>query len=92
MKLTVRYMAQARDAVGFAQEELDVDGGISVHDLVVRLARQHGAAFRAMALDASGCPHPSLLVVIGDEQVRPGDRRTIREGESVTLLAPISGG
>jgi molybdopterin converting factor small subunit len=92
MKVTVKYSAQARAATGLSSEELDLDEPTSVHDLVVRLSRQHGSAFRRLALDANGCPHPSLLIAIGDEQVRPNAPRKIAQGETVTILAPISGG
>jgi len=92
MKVTVKYSAQVRLATGLASEEVDLDEPTSVHDLVVRLSRQHGTAFRRLALDANGCPHPSLLVVIGDDQVRPGDHRKVTSGDEVTIMSPISGG
>ena len=92
MKVTVKYLAQAREAAGRGSEEVELDGAVTVHDLIVRLARQHGSAFSRMALDGSGCPHPSLLVIIGDEQVRPGDARKLTAGETITIMTPISGG
>ncbi|MBI3855834.1 MAG: MoaD/ThiS family protein [Planctomycetes bacterium] len=92
MKVTVKYAAQARVATGLSSEELDLDEPTTIHDLVVRLARQHGSAFRRLALDANGCPHPSLLVAVGDDQVRPGDHRKVAAGETVTIITPISGG
>jgi molybdopterin converting factor small subunit len=92
MKVTVRYSAQARAATGLSSEEIELDEPTTVHDLVVRLSRQHGSAFRRLALDANGCPHPSLLVAIGDDQVRPGDHRRLAQGETVTIITPISGG
>lgn len=92
MKVTVKYAAQARTAVGMTSEDVELDGPLTVHDLIVRLARQHGAAFRRIALDANGCPHPSLVVAIGDEQVRSGDHRRVTAGETITILTPISGG
>lgn len=92
MKVTVKYLAQAREAVGRGTEELELEEMTTVHDFIVRLARQHGSAFARMALDGAGCPHASLLVMIGDEQVRPGAARKIGAGETVTIMAPISGG
>jgi MoaD family protein len=92
MKITVRYLAQAREAAGRAVEEIELDGPTTVHDLIVRLARQHGSAFSRMALDGAGCPHPSLLVVIGDDQVRSGEARKLGPGDTITLMTPISGG
>lgn len=92
MKITVKYSAQARIATGRGSEEIDLDEPTTVHDLVIRLARQHGTAFRRLALDANGCPHPSLLVAIGDDQVRPSDHRKLASGEVVSIIPPISGG
>ncbi len=92
MKVTVRYTAQAREAVGTASETIELDGPVTVHDLVVRLARQHGSAFRRLALDEKGCPHAALLVVLGDEQVRSSDPRALADGDTVTIMSPISGG
>jgi molybdopterin converting factor small subunit len=92
MKVTVKYGAQARVATGISIEEVDLDEPLTIHDLVIRLARQHGTAFRRLALDANGCPHPSLLVAIGDDQVRAGDHRKVASSETVTILTPISGG
>ncbi|HVE42320.1 MAG TPA: MoaD/ThiS family protein [Planctomycetota bacterium] len=92
MKVTVKYAAQARVATGLASEEVELDEPTTIHDLVIRLARQHGSAFRRLALDANGCPHPSLLVAIGDDQVRSGDHRKVASGETVTIITPISGG
>ena len=92
MKVTVKYAAQARVATGLSSEEVDLDEPTTIHDLVIRLARQHGSAFRRLALDANGSPHPSLLVAIGDDQVRSGDHRKVAAGETVTIITPISGG
>lgn len=92
MKVTVKYSAQARAATGLGAEEIELDEPITVHDLVLRLSRQHGTAFARLALDANGCPHPSLLIAIGDEQVRPHDSRKVAHGETITILTPISGG
>jgi molybdopterin converting factor small subunit len=92
MKVFVKYSAQAREATGLGVEEIELDEPITVHDLVLRLSRQHGSAFARLALDANGCPHPSLLLAIGDEQIRPHDSRKVAHGETVTILTPISGG
>jgi molybdopterin converting factor small subunit len=92
MRVTVRYAGQARTATGLDQESVELDGPLSIHDLIQRLARQHGTAFQKLALDEHGCPHPALLVAIGDEQVRSGDHRPLAAGDVLTLLTPISGG
>ena len=92
MKVTVKYAAQARVATGIPSEEVELDGPLTIEDLIVRLAGRHGSAFQRLALDGQGRPHPSLMLVIGDDQVRPGDRRRVASGETITILTPISGG
>ena len=92
MKVTVKYAAQARVATGLSSEVVELDEPTTIHDLVIRLARQHGTAFRRLALDANGCPHPSLLVAIGDDQVRASDHRKVAAGEIITIITPIAGG
>lgn len=92
MKLTVRFAAQAREAAGAAQVTVDLDGAATVRDLVLALAARHGEPLRKLLLKAEGTPHPSLLVFVGDEQVRVDDPRALRAGDTVCVMTPISGG
>ncbi len=92
MNVTVKYMAQAREAAGRSSEQVRLDGPTTVRELLLRLAHAHGERFASMALDERGCPHPSLLVVVGDDQVRWDDARGLAPGETVTIMTPIAGG
>src|SRR6185503_11265635 len=49
MKVTVKYAAQARVATGLSHEVVELDEPTTIHDLIIRLARQHGSAFRRFA-------------------------------------------
>ena len=49
-------------------------------------------ALRPLLLRADGSPRPSLLVVVGDEQVRVDDPRPLKAGDVVTVMTPIAGG
>jgi molybdopterin converting factor small subunit len=92
MKITVQYSAQARVAAGRSSETVELPDSETIRDLVVRLGRQHGEAMRRLLLKADGSPHPSLLVFVADEQVRPDEQRALRSGEVVSIMTPISGG
>lgn len=92
MRVTVRYSAQAREAAGTAEEAVDLDSERTVRELLVRVCRAHGNPLRGFLLREDGSPHPSVLVVVGDEQVRVDDPRALREGDVVSLWTPISGG
>ena len=92
MKVAVRYMAQLRHAAGVAGEEVELEGPCRAHELVARLARGHGAPLRELLLDGQGRVQPTILVFVGDEQVRAGQDVTLRAGDVVTLLSPVAGG
>ncbi len=92
MRVTVRYAAQAREAAGTADETVELDGERTVRDLLVFVARAHGSPLRGFLLRDDGAPHPSVLVVVGDEQVRVDDPRPLVDGTVVSLWTPISGG
>jgi molybdopterin converting factor small subunit len=92
MRVTVRYAAQARDAAGTAEEAVEVEGSRTVRELLVHVARAHGSPLRGFLLRDDGAPHPSVLVVVGDEQVRVDDPRALPDGAVVSLWTPISGG
>jgi molybdopterin converting factor small subunit len=92
MRVTVRYAAQAREAAGTAEEQLELEGAGTVGQLVAQVARAHGDPLRRFLVRDDGAPHPSVLVVVGDEQVRVDDPRPLRDGDVVSLWTPISGG
>jgi molybdopterin converting factor small subunit len=86
--VTVTYAGQAREAAGTASE---TSSAADVAALVRDVAARH-PALKALLLRADGSPHPSLLIVVDDEQVRVDDPRPLRDGQAVTVMTPISGG
>jgi len=92
MKVTVEYTAQVKRAAGISAEEFEFDATCSVRDLVTRVAAEHGDPLRGLLLDADGEVQPSLLLFVGDNQVRPGDPAPLNDRDVVTILSPISGG
>jgi molybdopterin converting factor small subunit len=92
MRVAVKYLAQVRQAAGCASEAVEVDGGCSAGDLVRRLAERHGEPLRRLLLGPAGAPHDSLLVFVGDEQVRFPAQHRLHDGDVVTVLTPMAGG
>ena len=92
MNVTVKYVAQARVAAGVPSESVDVPDAATPGSLLVRLAERHGDSMRGLLLDAEGKPHRSVLLVVGDEQVRVDDPRELKAGDVVSIMTPISGG
>ena len=92
MNVTVKYMAQARAAAGTSSETVALPDGATAATLFRQLAEKHGEALKALLLDGEGNPHPSILFVVGDEQVRLDDPRMLKADDVVSILTPISGG
>jgi poly(A) polymerase len=91
MMLTIEYTAQVRRAAGVASETLEIKGDSTLDDLVRRLVDRHGDELRRMLLDSEGRLQRSILVFVDEAQVAGGDAK-LRDGQTVTLVAPISGG
>jgi molybdopterin converting factor small subunit len=89
MRLSVRYMAQLKQAAGVGLEPVEVDEGSTVATLLAHLAARHGALGRLL-LSERGDPQPTLLVFLGEEQADPAT--LLRDGQVVTPLSPIAGG
>jgi len=93
MNVTVEYAAQVKRAAGIAREEISLDQPCGLAELVTQLAERHGDPLKSILLDSSGRPQPSILVFIGDDQVRWDDQTVqVSDGQTVTLLSPVSGG
>lgn len=92
MNIAVTYRAQLRHAAGVPAEKIELDGPCSLRAFVAILAERHGPLLQALLLDASGSPQPTILIFVGDQQVGPGQHVELRDGDAVTMLAPMAGG
>jgi len=92
MNVEVRYSAQAREAAGVAVERVEVAEGASLRDVLADLARRHGAAMGKVLLDDGGAPHPSVLLFVNDEQVQWANPPELKDGDTLAIMSPISGG
>jgi molybdopterin converting factor small subunit len=90
VQVAVHYLAQVRRAAAVAGEVVTVPQGSTLRQLVVQIACQHDDAFRAMVLDGAGQPQRTLLYAVGEEQADLD--QVLRNGDRVTILAPMAGG
>ena len=91
MKVAVHYQAQLRTAAGRASTSVELPAGATLTDLIGKLVQEHDDGFRRILLDDAGRLRSSILLFVGDEQCR-GQARPLRDGDVVTLLAPMAGG
>lgn len=90
--ITLKYWGQIKQAAGVSSEMIELDDPVSIRSLLTALASRHGGDLARHLIDDKGEVHPSLLVVIGDDQVDAKSDRELEDGQTVTLLPPIAGG
>ncbi len=81
MKITARFFASSRDAVGQSQLELEVPEGSSVATLLERLS----ADYPKLAGYAS-----HLMIAVNAEYAERS--ATLHAGDEVAFIPPVSGG
>lgn len=83
----VHYWAAARSAAGVAEEDVAVEGELSLSELLAEVARRH-----------EGTRLPEVVkvcsVLIGEQPVSSTDpdEVVVRPGDTVELLPPFAGG
>ena len=81
MRITARFFASSRDAVGLGELELDIEAGSSVQTLLARLISDYPKL-------AGYAPH--LMVAVNAEYA---ERSTaLHPGDEVAFIPPVSGG
>lgn len=97
MKIRIYYLAQLKNAIGRAEEVIDLPQSVSdsgsvgftVGQLLAHLGASH-PPLRRLLLTSEGTPQPTLLIFVRDEQTSVA--HVLHDGEEVTLLTPIAGG
>ena len=86
--VTVRYWAAARAAAGVESDQVAVDGGTTLADVLATVRRLH--ADRPRLADVVAV----CSVLVGDRPVGSSDPGLVplRPGDTVELLPPFAGG
>lgn len=90
MTVTVYYMTQIKRSAGCSSEDVETSDAAVLREFLRGLAERHDSTFRTLLLDDAGEPRKSLLFFVGDEHAELS--RPLRDGDAVTILAPMSGG
>jgi molybdopterin converting factor small subunit len=92
MQITVEYAAQIKRAAGQAGETFECDSPCTVEDLLHCVADRHGEPLSNLLFDSNRRLHPSILLFVGDSQIRWDEPRQLQDRDVLTILSPISGG
>ena len=92
MQITIRYEAQAKHAAGVDSETIDVDEPCRVIDCLQQIANTHADTLKSILVNAEGKIQPTLLLFREDEQISKEDDTELSDGDTLTIMTPISGG
>jgi len=92
MHITVEYTAQIRSAAGLSSERYEVQEGSTARTLLPMIADRHGADLSRFLLREDGSPQTTLLAFIAGRQVHWSQAVPLEDGQTLTLLSPVSGG
>ena len=92
MTITLQYGAQIKQAAGTDSQTVEVDSNCSLQDLLRGVANERTSEFKEMLFAPDGALHPSILLFVGDDQVRWNSAVELQPNDVVSVLSPISGG
>jgi len=92
MRITIQYEAQARRAAGVSSETIELMSDACANDCIRQVADAHGGQLRSILITQDGNVQPTLLIFRNDDQIVPDDQGQLSDGDTLTLMTPISGG
>ena len=81
MKLTVQYYSRLKDLTSSEEEQLEVEPGLSVQDVLNRLYLRHAGL---------GAWNAHLLVAVDAEYVERA--QLLKDGDVLSVMPPVQGG
>jgi molybdopterin converting factor small subunit len=92
MTIQLEYTAQVKRAAGTSRETISLDHSGTVLTALRDAAARHGEDFRRLVLTDAGAVQPALLLFHRDVPVQTGSDPPLCDGDTITILSPISGG
>jgi molybdopterin converting factor small subunit len=92
MKVTVQFTAQLRRVVGTDQMVVETVPNQTLVQLICSLAGTGSDSLKTLLVTEQGTVQPTLLTFLNGAVVRSSQNVTLKEGDILTLMTPISGG
>lgn len=83
IEVTVLYFAKSREVAGLPQESLQLDEGITTNDLLVEIVKRHPGMESVLK---------TCVLALNQEYVNQGDALTLKGGDEIAVIPPLSGG
>ena len=92
MKISVSLWGQLKQNAGVGEVCIELAGETGTVEAVLReLVRQHESALGKLLVNEEGELRKSTLVFRGDTQIT-SPAEAVSDGDSITVMSPISGG
>jgi len=92
MTVEVEYHAQIRQITGKTSETLTLQPDVTVQQAIRMLWAKYGEELRSFLATKEGELRPSIVLVLGDRQLRWCEPTPLHDGDTLLLLSPIAGG
>jgi MoaD family protein len=96
MKVIVEYLGHIRNLIASGrEEEVEVEEGSSLADLLMTLSKKYGAPFQKTVYEKSGTDvKPNFIVTINGYLLNQlkGVQTKLKKGDHVILMPIVSGG
>lgn len=92
MKVIVSYALRFRDITGKDTEEIRLNDGLTVGDLIEILSLKYGTAFREEFRNPSADMISGNVLILVNGKVVTDFRTGLRDGDKVDLTYVVSGG
>jgi MoaD family protein len=95
LKITVKFLATAREKAGVREETLELASGVTVLEILKTLAASHGRELKEYLFDSdSGQPRSDLQFLLNGRSVSMigGFLSEITEDATMIIFPPTSGG
>lgn len=92
MRINVQYTAQIKAAAGVASDTIEIHQGAGLAESIRQAARQGNDALHKLLIREDGSVQPTLLLFVDDECISHDVSVPLRDGQTLTIMSPISGG
>ncbi|MEM2935715.1 MAG: ubiquitin-like small modifier protein 1 [Candidatus Bathyarchaeia archaeon] len=95
MKVKVRYFTTLRELARTIEEEIEMENGATLSDLLEKIVLKYGETAHNYLYDKeSGAVDPSIQFLINGVSMRnlQGVRTELKDGNVVAIVPPIGGG
>jgi len=92
MQITIQFETQVKRAAGVSAETVELGDGATIQQSIERVADPSRERLRSFLVGKDGQVLPTVLVFVNDRQVACDDPTPLHDGDTVTIMSPISGG